>query len=79
MNRAVLLAQAEAPDPQTVTPGVEGFIAFGVLALMMIFLVLNMSRHLRKIDARAAAQRAAEEAEEAATLRAQDQPQAKPE
>ncbi|MFV0253010.1 MAG: hypothetical protein ACK5H2_06690 [Beutenbergiaceae bacterium] len=58
---AVAFAENEPPDPSIVTPGVEGFIAFGILAVLMILLVLSMSRHLRKVDLRAA-QQAADEA-----------------
>lgn len=57
---AEVAARTEPPDPSIVTPGVEGFIAFGVLALMVIGLVLLMSRQLRRIDTRVAHQQAEE-------------------
>ncbi len=71
-----MLADTQPPDPLTVTPGVGGFLVFGLLALIVILLVLNMSKHLRRIDARAAQQeadeaerRAAEQGEGAADAR----------
>lgn len=54
------------PDAATVTPGIAGFLTFFALAVIVVLLVLNMSKHLRRIDARAAQQ----EAEEAAAREA---------
>jgi len=49
-----------APDAASVTPGIAGFLTFFALAVIVVLLVLNMSKHLRRIDARAAQEEAAE-------------------
>lgn len=54
------------PDPSIVTPGVPGFVVFALLAIIVLVLVLSMSRHLRRIDVRAA-QEERDEQERAAT------------
>ena len=36
-------------DPNTVTPGVEGFIAIAVVAIMVIFLLVDMTRRIRRV------------------------------
>lgn len=54
------------PADATVTPGLEGFLTFFALAVIVVLLVLNMSKHLRRIDARAAQQEAEESAARAA-------------
>ena len=58
-----LFADQQLPDDATVTPGVEGFLVFFVLAIIVVLLVLSMSKHLRRVDMRAAEE--ADEAEEA--------------
>jgi hypothetical protein len=36
-------------DPNTVTPGVEGFIAIAVVAVAVMFLVVDMTRRIRRV------------------------------
>ena len=36
-------------DPNTVTPGVEGFIAIAVVAIAAMFLVVDMTRRVRRV------------------------------
>lgn len=36
-------------DPNTVTPGVEGFIAIAVVAIAAIFLLVDMTRRIRRV------------------------------
>lgn len=50
----MIFANQQVPDPVTVTPGLAGFLTFAALAVVVILLVLNMSKHLRRVDARAA-------------------------
>lgn len=53
-------------DPNVVSPGILGFIAFFLLAVALYFLVRNMNGHLRRLGYRAAElekQQAAEDAE----------------
>ncbi|GAB2606853.1 hypothetical protein [Pseudactinotalea suaedae] len=60
-------ANQQIPDDATVTPGIEGFLTFFVLAIVVVLLVLSMSKHLRRVDLRAAQ----EEADEADRLAAE--------
>jgi hypothetical protein len=53
-------------DPNVVSPGILGFLAFFLLAVALIFLVRNMNGHLRRMKYRADALEASE-AEQAAT------------
>lgn len=41
-------------DPNTVSPGILGFLAFLFLAVALYFLVRNMNGHLRRVRYRAA-------------------------
>lgn len=36
-------------DPNTVTPGVEGFIAIAVVAIAAMFLIVDMTRRIRRV------------------------------
>lgn len=36
-------------DPNTVTPGVEGFIAIALVAIAAIFLIVDMARRIRRV------------------------------
>jgi len=36
-------------DPNTVTPGVEGFIAIALVAIAAIFLLVDMTRRIRRV------------------------------
>lgn len=36
-------------DPNTVTPGVEGFLAIALLAIAVIFLLIDMTRRIRRV------------------------------
>lgn len=60
----MILADQQIPDDATVTPGIEGFMVFALLAVIVLLLVLSMSKHLRRIDKRAAEEAA--DAEDAA-------------
>ncbi len=55
-------ASINLDDPNSVSPGILGFIAFFVLAVALYLLVRNMNSHLRRVRYR----QEAEEAEEAA-------------
>jgi hypothetical protein len=59
---AGVTAEQQIPDDATVTPGIEGFLTFFALAIIVVLLVLSMSKHLRRVDARAA-EEAADEAD----------------
>lgn len=61
-----MILAGTTPDAATVTPGIGGFLTFFILAVVVVLLVLNMSKHLRRIDARAAQDEAREAAERAA-------------
>ena len=37
-------------DPADLSPGLLGFLLFAGLAVAIVFLVLSMNRHLKKID-----------------------------
>ncbi len=41
---------ALTPEQLEISPGVGAFTAFFVLAIAMVLLVLNMSKHLRRVD-----------------------------
>lgn len=64
---ADVVADQQIPDDATVTPGLEGFLTFFALAIIVVLLVLSMSKHLRRVDTRAA-----EEAADEADRRAAD-------
>ena len=36
-------------DPDTVTPGVAGFVAIALVAIVAIFLMVDMSRRIRRV------------------------------
>lgn len=48
MTTAEILALT--PEQLEVSPGVGAFTVFFVLAIAMVLLVLNMSKHLRRVD-----------------------------
>lgn len=41
------------PDPDTVTPGFAGFVAIALLALVVVFLLIDMLRRIRRAGYRA--------------------------
>ncbi|TNM67468.1 hypothetical protein FHN55_10485 [Streptomyces sp. NP160] len=47
-------------DPNTVTPGVLGFLATAAVVLVSIFLIVNLVHRMRRLRHRAAAEEAAE-------------------
>jgi hypothetical protein len=57
-------------DPNSVSPGILGFLAFFLLAIALYLLVRNMNGHLRRVRYR----QEALDAEEAAQAQAQAQP-----
>ena len=70
---ADVAADQQIPDDATVTPGIEGFLTFFVLAIIVVLLVLSMSKHLRRVDLRAA-QEEADEADRRAAESAAENP-----
>lgn len=54
-------------DPNSVTPGVEGFIAIAVVTVLAILLIIDMSRRVRRVRYRGEV-RERLEAERAAAL-----------
>jgi len=70
---ALLRLDTEEFDPNTVTPGVVGFLATFALATIVVMLVLDMVRRVRRVRYREeiAEQLDAEEAEAAAIARAE--------
>lgn len=69
-----LLAEGEQFDPNTVTPGVVGFLATFGLALIVVLLAFDMVRRVRRTRYRAeiGEQLDAEEAEARAIARADE-------
>lgn len=49
---APLLMTEQEFDPDTVTPGIEGFILTGLLAVAGIFLIIDVFRRLRRVAMR---------------------------
>ncbi|WP_206348560.1 hypothetical protein [Leucobacter sp. CX169] len=54
MNFVTVFAAEEVPvyDPDKVTPGVLGFAAIALVAVAVIFLLLDMNRRVRRIQFR---------------------------
>lgn len=48
-----LLAEDEEFDPNTVTPGIWGFVLTFVVMLIVVLLVLDMVRRIRRVNYRA--------------------------
>jgi hypothetical protein len=51
----VFTASVDLGDPNSVSPGILGFLAFFLLALALYLLVRNMNGHLRRMRYRAEA------------------------
>ena len=49
----LLSASVDLGDPNSVSPGILGFLAFFLLAVALILLVRNMNGHLRRMRYRA--------------------------
>jgi bacteriorhodopsin len=60
----LLSASVDLGDPNSVSPGILGFIAFFVLAVALYLLVRNMNAHLRRVRYRQEAEDAHEAAAE---------------
>jgi hypothetical protein len=60
MLGAVPAASINLDDPNSVSPGILGFIAFFVLAVALYLLVRNMNAHLRRVRYRQEAEDARE-------------------
>lgn len=58
--RSARLILAQAPDPNSVTPGVLGFLVVFVLAIATWLLMRNMTGHLRRLRFREEQRLAAE-------------------
>lgn len=73
-NTPFVPSPSPSVNPDTVTPGVAGFIAIAVIALAVVFLLIDMIRRIRRGRYRAeiAEQLDAEEAEEAAARAAEE-------
>ena len=69
-----ILAATEEFDPNSVTPGVIGFVATFALAAIIVLLVLDMVRRVRRVRYRAeiGEQLDAEQAESEAIARASE-------
>lgn len=65
MLATTLILAVEEIDPNQVTPGVEGFIATGLFAVVSLLLLLDMVRRIRRVRYREEA-RVNIDAEEAA-------------
>ncbi len=50
---AAFVADTETPDPDSVTPGVIGFIATFGVAVVTLLLVVDMVRRVRRVNYRA--------------------------
>ncbi|WP_066040439.1 hypothetical protein [Herbiconiux solani] len=48
-----VLADVTTPDPDTVTPGIIGFVATFGIALITLFLIIDMVRRVRRVNYRA--------------------------
>jgi flagellar biosynthesis/type III secretory pathway M-ring protein FliF/YscJ len=53
---ALLAAAEEEFDPNDVTPGVEGFVITFIVMAVVLLLVLDMVRRIRRVNYRAEAQ-----------------------
>jgi len=71
-------AETPAPelDPSVVTPGIEGFLVFFVLALAAWLLYRSLLKQIRRVDVRAA-QRREEEARAAVSVPSVAEPTAR--
>ena len=74
MSPIAPFAETPAPelDPSVVTPGIEGFLVFFVLALAAWLLYRSLLKQIRRVDVRAA-QRREEEARAAVTVPSAEQ------
>lgn len=48
----------DVPEPAAVTPGMAGFVVAFLMALALIVLIRSMSKHLRRVEARTAEDKA---------------------
>ncbi|WP_156891510.1 hypothetical protein [Agromyces subbeticus] len=53
MPALTLLAEDEEFDPNTVTPGIWGFVLTFVVMLIVVLLVIDMVRRIRRVNYRA--------------------------
>ncbi|HEU4465850.1 MAG TPA: hypothetical protein VFR98_04925 [Agromyces sp.] len=79
----IAVAAEEEFDPNDVTPGVEGFVITFIVIAVVVLLVLDMVRRIRRVNYRAEARERIEaeerEANGEADAAASDTPPAKPE
>ncbi|MGR2751256.1 hypothetical protein [Agromyces arachidis] len=82
----IALAAEEEFDPNDVTPGVEGFVITFIVMAVVLLLVLDMVRRIRRVNYRAEAQERLDAEERAARgetgsddAAASDAPNSKPE
>ncbi len=52
-SAAIVLAEAEEFDPNSVTPGVWGFVVTFLLMIVVVLLILDMVRRIRRTNYRA--------------------------
>ncbi|TAJ49928.1 MAG: hypothetical protein EPO52_03080 [Herbiconiux sp.] len=48
-----VLAEETTPDPDTVTPGIIGFIVTFLVAVITVLLIIDMVRRVRRVNYRA--------------------------
>lgn len=53
LNGIAVLADEQTPDPDSVTPGIVGFIVTFLIALVTLLLVIDMVRRVRRVNYRA--------------------------
>jgi hypothetical protein len=68
MLTTTLLIAVEEIDPNQVTPGVEGFIATGLFAVVSLLLIIDMVRRMRRVRYREEARQNIDAEEAAAGL-----------
>lgn len=53
LSGIAVLADEQTPDPDSVTPGIVGFIVTFLIALVTLLLVIDMVRRVRRVNYRA--------------------------
>ncbi|ACQ79340.1 conserved hypothetical protein [Beutenbergia cavernae DSM 12333] len=71
----VALAEEEGPDPNSVSPGVLGFLVFFALAVATILLIRSFNTQMRRVDRNERRRLAEEEAAAEAQAEAGESPE----